>query len=157
MRQPKKHALAPLISLQKLSQNSNSIANLIQMANNRKTLDDTLNQCLPIHLKDQFKANSLNDCALVLTCSSAKVMTKFRFVQDEVLSHLNELLAPHKILSIQIKIRPNLQFKPELNDTKKPCRTISKKNAQVLLEEAEHTVDQNLKNILTNLAKHADQ
>ena len=157
MRQPKKHAFAPLLSLQKLSQKSVSIANLIQMANSRKTLDDTLNQCMPELFLGHFKVNSINDNTLILTCSSAKLMTRFRFAQDDVLSKLNLLIAPKKIQHIHIKVRPNIQFKPATNETKKPHRSISKKNAQILLEEAEHTVDQNLKNILTNLAKHADQ
>tara|TARA_R110001592_G_scaffold140266_5_gene361043 strand:+ start:6778 stop:7251 length:474 start_codon:yes stop_codon:yes gene_type:complete len=157
MRQPKNHALSPLLSLQKLSQKSKSIANLILMANSRQTFDDILNQCLPDPLRGHFKANSIDDNILVLTCTSAKVMTRFRFIQDDVLSKLNIFIAPKKILKIHIKVRPNIQFKPATKETKKPHRSISKKNAQILLEEAEHTVDQNLKNILTNLAKHADQ
>jgi hypothetical protein len=157
MRQPKQQALAPLLSLQKLSQRSNSIANLIQMAKNRQSLDDILNQCLPDLLKGQFKANGINESTLILTCTSAKLMTRFRFIQDDVLSKLNIFLKPNNIRTIQIKVRPNTQHKANMKDSKVFQRSISKKNAQILLEEAEHTVDQKLKNILTNLAKHADK
>ena len=151
MRQPKQKALAPLLSLQKLSRKSNSIASLIQLANSRQTLDDLLNQCLPDLLKGHFKVNSINEQTLILTCSSAKLMTRLRFIQDDILSKLSTLIAPNKVDMLQIKVRPNIQTKPE------QTRHISKKNAQILLEEAEHTEDQNLKNILTSLAKHADQ
>ena len=157
MRQPKNKALAPLISLQKLSQKSNSIASLIQMANNRQSLDNTFNQCLPEPLKGHFKANNIKDNTLILTCTSAKLMTRFRFIEDDALLKLNKIIAPKKILIVQIKVRPNIQYKPASTETKKSHRCISKKNAQILLEEAGHTADQNLKNILTNLAKHADQ
>jgi hypothetical protein len=157
MRQPKNNALAPLLSLQKLSQKSNSIASLIHMAHNRKSLDNSLNQCLPEPLKGHFKANSINDNTLILTCTSAKLMTRFRFIEDDSLFKLNNIITPEKILKVHIKVRPNIQFKPGSTKTKKLHRSISKKNAQILLEEAEHTVDQNLKNILTNLANHADQ
>ena len=84
-------------------------------------------------------------------------MTRFRFVQDDALSKLNILIAPKKIRHVHIKVRPNIQFKPGIKKTEELPRSISKKNAQILLEEAEHTVDLNLKNILTILAKHADK
>lgn len=157
MRQPKQKALAPLLSLQKLSQKSNSIASLIQLANSKQSLDDSLNQCLPDPLKGHFKANSIHEQILILTCSSAKLMTRFRFIQDDILAKLNSLITPNKVNTIQIKVRPNIQFKPEQIKTQTSVRHISKKNAQILLEEAEHTEDQNLKNILTNLAKHANK
>tara|TARA_R110001599_G_scaffold59056_2_gene163712 strand:- start:1690 stop:2163 length:474 start_codon:yes stop_codon:yes gene_type:complete len=157
MRQPKQKALAPLLSLQKLSRKSNSIASLIQLANSRQTLDDLLNQCLPDLLKGHFKVNSINEQTLILTCSSAKLMTRLRFIQDDILSKLSTLIAPNKVDMLQIKVRPNIQAKPEQTKPKAIPRHISKKNAQILLEEAEHTEDQNLKNILTSLAKHADQ
>jgi hypothetical protein len=157
MRQPKQKALAPLLSLQKISRKSNSLANLMQLANNRQTLDDLLNQCLPELLKSHFKANSINGQILTLTCSSAKLMTRFRFIQDEVLLKFNSLIAPNTVHTIQIKVRPNMQIKTETPQPKTIPRHISKKNAQILLEEAEHTEDQNLKNILTSLAKHAEQ
>ena len=157
MRQPKQHALAPLLNQQRLSQRSKSIANLVQMANSRQTLDNLLDQCLPDILKKQLKANNINESNLILTCNSAKLMTRFRLIQDDVLSKLNKLIAPNKILTVQIKVRPNIQINPDTTKTKGIQRSISKKNAQILLEEAEHTVDQNLKNILINLAKHADK
>lgn len=156
MRQPKNQALAPLISLQKLSQQSYSIANLIGLAKQRQSLDDKLNQCLPDLYKTHFKVNQVENSILFLTCDSAKLMTRFRMIQDQTISQLNTLISPQKITSIKIKIRPNSNF--DVRQTAKQFhRHISKKNAQILIEEAEHTVDQNLKNILTNLAKHAEE
>ncbi|MFV1871763.1 MAG: DciA family protein [Oleiphilus sp.] len=156
MRQPKKHALAPQISLQKLSQKSNSIANLIKLANSRVSLDDKLNQCLPDIYKHHFRVNSLSEGTLTLTCDSAKLMTRFRITQQDTISRLNKLISPQNIDTIKIKVRPASGFNTQKAHSETLTRNISKKNAQILLEEAEHTNDQSLKNILTNLAKHAD-
>lgn len=156
MRQPKQQALAPLLSIKKLSQKSYNITSLIQQAENRQSLDDLINQCLPELLLGHFKANHIQENTLTLTGNSAKLMTRFRFIQDEVLAKLNSLISPQEVLSIQIKVRPSSQLKPTHPSSNSPLRRISKKNAQILLEEAEHTTDQNLKKILTSLAKKAD-
>lgn len=157
MRQPKTHPLAPLISLNRLSQKSFSIANLLKLANNRQSLDTLLDQHLPELYVGHLKVNSFHDGKLVLTCSSAKLMTKFRFIQDQIIESLNTQLTPKKISSIQIKIRPNINTNTPKQKTETTQRSISKKNAQILLEEAEHTEDQNLRKILTILANHADK
>lgn len=84
-------------------------------------------------------------------------MTKFRLVQDQVIGNLNTLISPKKVSKIQIKIRPNINTNKKKAKLPPPQRSISKKNAQILLEEAEHTEDQDLRNILTKLANHANQ
>jgi len=157
MRQPKTSPLAPLISLNRLSQKSFSIANLLKLANNRQSLDTLLDQHLPEIYKGHLKVNSFHDGKLVLTCSSAKLMTRFRFVQDQIIESLNSEILSEKILSIQIKIRPNINSNAAKPKSEQTQRNISKKNAQILLEEAEHTEDQNLRKILTTLANHANE
>jgi len=157
MRQPKTSPLAPLISLNRLSQKSFSIANLLKLANNRQSLDTLLDRHLPELYKGHLKVNSFHDGKLVLTCSSAKLMTRFRFVQDQIIESLNSEILSEKILSIQIKIRPNINSNTTKPNPEQTQRNISKKNAQILLEEAEHTEDQNLRKILTTLANHANE
>ena len=142
MRQPKTSPLSPLISLNRLSQKSFSIANLLKLANNRQSLDTLLDRHLPELYKGHLKVNSFHDGKLVLTCSSAKLMTRFRFVQDQIIESLNSEILSEKILSIQIKIRPNINSNTTKPNPEQTQRNISKKNAQILLEEAEHTEDQ---------------
>lgn len=156
MRQPKNHAFAPLISVQKLSQKSSDLARLMALAGSRLSIDDLLNQCLPDFFKEQFKINNFENNTLVLTCNSAKLMTRFRFIEDEVMRSLNKKITPQHIQRIKIKIRPNAGHQPQKSS--KPthaARSISKKNAQILLQEAEHTEDKKLKDILISLAQHA--
>ena len=156
MRQPKNHAFAPLISLQKLSQKYSELTRLMTLAGSRLSIDELLNQCLPDFFKGQFRINSFEHNTLVLTCNSAKLMTRFRFIEDDVIRALNTKIAPQSIQQIKIKIRPNAEqqsSQPAKNSH--PPRSISKKNAQILLEEAEHTEDKKLKEILISLAKHA--
>jgi len=156
MRQPKNHALAPLISLQKLSQKSSDLARLMALAGSRLSIDELLNQCLPDFFKGQFRINNFEHNTLVLTCNSAKLMTRFRFIEDDVIRSLNTKIAPQRIEHIKIKIRPNADQQPrKLSDINHGERSISKKNAQILLEEAEHTEDKKLRDILISLAKHA--
>lgn len=156
MRQPKTQSLAPLISLERLSQKSFSIASLLKLANNHQSFDTLLDQCLPELFKGQFKINNVQNGKLILTCTSAKLMTKFRFIQDQVIDNLNAHIPHTKINTVQIKIRPNIGTNEKKSELA-PHRILSKKNAQILLEEAEHTEDQNLRKILTNLANNTNK
>lgn len=155
MHQPKQKSFAPIISLQNLSQRSNSLSTLLAQANARLSLDDIIEQCLPDKFKGHFKVNNLVTDTLVLTCHSAKLMTQFRFIESDVMDKVNRLISPKKIQTIKIKIRPNSLSTTETPNEKVTHRSISKKNAQILLQEAEHTEDKKLRNSLIKLATHA--
>jgi hypothetical protein len=157
MKQPKNHAFAPLISLQKLSQKSSDLSRLIKLAGSRLSIDELLNQCLPELFKGEFQINSFEQNTLVLTCSSAKLMTRFRFIEEDVINTLNASLAPQQVKHIKIKVRPRLGNPKEKGSVALKHRSLSKKNAQILLEEAEHTEDKKLREVLINLSKHAEQ
>ena len=157
MRQPKQKQFAPQISLQRLSSKSTNLQSLIRQAAQRRSLEDILNETLPAAFKEKFQLNSFSNGLLVLTCSSAAVMTKFRFSQDQFLSMLNAKIHPEKATHIRIKIRPAGSFqKKNAAKAMHQQKPLSKKNAQILLEEAEHTDDTKLKNILLQLAKRTD-
>ncbi len=157
MRQPKQQQFAPKISLKRLSTKSNNLQTLIKQAANRKSLEALFNETLPTSFKGKFQINSFDQGTLILTCTSAALMTKFRFSQDQVLSMLNAKIHPEKVAHLTIKVRPRGGHSKE--KAKKPIATakyLSKKNAQILLEEAEHTDDLKLKEILRQLARHSD-
>lgn len=157
MRQPKNQTFAPLISLQKLSQRP-ELAKLISQAGSRLSMDTLLNESLPEAFAGQFKINSFEQNTLVLTCNSAKLMTRFRFVEGEVIQSLNKKISPQRVQDIKIKIRPDTsQASSRSPRPVSQTKSLSKKNAQILREEAEHTEDKKLKEILINLSKHADQ
>ncbi len=125
----------------------------MSMASSRIPLEVTIKEALPEQFKDKLIFTQLHDDMLIFTCHSAKIMTQFRFFQDEVIASLNRTLSPRRIKTIKIKIRPNNLSTPRSKIEVK--RTLSKKNAQILLEEAEHTEDSELKDILITLAKHS--
>jgi len=110
--------------------------------------------------KNQFQVNAIEQQTLILTCHSASLMTRFRFKQQDIITQFNQKIRPKHIDNIKIKIRPKQRNTgPDTphsrNKTQTTQRTISKKNAQILNEEAEHTDDIKLKNILLRLAKHS--
>lgn len=157
MRQPKQRQFAPLISLKRLSAKSNNLQSLIKQASERKSIEDVLNETMPTPFKGKFQINSSTQGVLVLTCSSAALMTKFRFSQDKFLSMLNAKIHPEKITQIKIKVRPqSSSTKKTSENITSPSAHLSKKNAQLLLEEAEHTDDLKLKEVLLQLARHSD-
>jgi hypothetical protein len=159
MRQPKHQQLAPRISVKKLTARSHGISQLIKQAESRKSLTELFNDAIPEQFKNKFQINSLNDGVLVITCHSASLMTKLRFSQNKIIEQLNQKLAQSPVTSIKIKIRPKhhqstgLKSKTERNSGN---HNLSKKNAQILTEEAEHTDDIKLKNILLRLAQHSE-
>ena len=81
---------------------------------------------MPNLFKTHFKVCQIENSILFLTCDSAKLMTRFRMIQDQTISKLNDLISPQKIISIKIKIRPNGSVKNR-QVTKQFHRQISKK------------------------------
>jgi len=160
MRQPKHKALAPRLSLQRLTSRSHGLRILLQQASQHNSLTDLLNNSVPEMFKNQFQVNAIEQQTLILTCHSASLMTRFRFKQQDIITQFNQKIRPKHIDNIKIKIRPKQRNTgPDTphsrNKTQTTQRTISKKNAQILNEEAEHTDDIKLKNILLRLAKHS--
>jgi hypothetical protein len=157
MRQPKQQQFAPKISLKRLTAKSNNLQSLIKQASERKSLEDILNETLPAAFKGKFMLNSFSQGVLILTCPSAALMTKFRFSQDQFLAMLNAKIHPEKVTQIKVKVRPHhMQPQKSAKNTTQAQNRLSKKNAQILLEEAEHTDDLKLKEVLLQLAKHSD-
>lgn len=152
-RQPKHKSLANALSLEKLTSQSGDLENLIQKANQLQQFADIVNQCFPPLFKGKLQINGLNQGTLILTSPSAALATRFRMNQNEVLALLRQRMPRHPVHEIKIRIRPNKvrQEQPKA----KP--TLSKENALILKEEAGHTNDKRLRDVLTKLAMHADQ
>lgn len=156
MRQPKQRQLAPLISLKKLSNRSQTIRSLIKQAETRTSFEEVLDDVLPPVFKGKFQILSTEGGTLTLSCPSASLMTKFRFSLNTILNDLNTRISPRRISNIRIKIRPSTLGQNQKKKPKTKKHTISKKNAQILKEEAEHTDDEKLKDVLLRLAEHSE-
>lgn len=151
-RQPKIKQLAPLLNANKITRASVGLSTLLRQASQLQNLSETFNESVPDLFKNKFQVNCIQDNILILTCQSASLMTRLRFNKNTIIDHFNFRIKPNYITDLKIKIRPG-QF------TKAPTvttRTLSKKNAQILAEEAELTEDKKLKAILFQLANHAE-
>jgi hypothetical protein len=133
-RQPKIKQLAPLLNAKKITNASSELSSLLNRASKIQNLSEVFNESVP-----------------ALTCQSASLMTRLRFNKNTIIEHFNYRIRPNHITDLKIKIRPGQFKKPTPTFT----RTLSKKNAQILTEEAELTEDKKLKAILIQLANHA--
>jgi len=163
MRQPKHQPFAPKLSLQRLTTRSQGLRKLIQQAKEHSNVSDQFNSALPKMFQGQFQINSFEGHALILTCHSASLMTRFRLSQNDIIQQFNNIIRPNYVTDIKIKIRPknySQTASASKQNTELPeitQRNISKKNAQILNEEAEHTDDIKLREILLRLAKHSSK
>jgi hypothetical protein len=128
----------------------------MKQATAKQSLEELINETLPSTFKGQFKLNTFSQGVLIMTCASAALMTKFRFSQDQFLSMLNARIHPQHVKQIKIKIRPTGLSRNEKAQQANTQKKLSKKNAQILLEEAEHTDDLRLKEVLSKLAQHGE-
>ena len=150
-RQPKLKQLAQALKAQKITDRSSELSSLLRRASKLQTLSDAFNESVPTFFKNKFQVNSIQNKTLILTCHSASLMTRLQFNKSTIINQFNHQIKPDYITDLKIKIRPG-QFKTILPKTN---RTLSKKNAQILSEEAELTKDKKLKSILFQLAEHA--
>jgi len=150
-RQPKIKQLAPLLNTKKITKESSELSTLLSRASQLQSLSDAFNESVPPLFKNKFHVNCIQDNILILTCQSASLMTRLRFNKNTIIDQFNYRIKPSSIIDLKVKIRPG-QFKKQAPAI---TRTLSKKNAQILTEEAELTEDKKLKAILIRLANHA--
>ena len=151
-RQPKIKQLSPLLNAKRITRASSELSSLLNRASQLQTLSDAFNESVPALFKNKFQVNCIQNNKLLLTCQSASLMTRLRFNKNTILDQFNSRIKPNYVTDLNIKIRPG-QYKKATPVT---TRTLSKKNAQILTEEAELTEDKKLKAILIQLAKHAN-
>lgn len=148
--QPKQKPLAKLLSASNIPGRSRELGSLIKLAEQLQTLDSILNESVPALYKNQFQANGIKNRTLTITCHAASLATRLRVDKQTIIANMNDRLPHSLIQDIHIRIRP-ASFK---NNSGSAERTLSKENAQMLLEEAEQVDDKNLKEILVRLAQH---
>lgn len=149
----KNRRLSERLSLQQRSQHNRELAAMMNKALQLAQLDQVLGECLPLLFQGHIHLNELQGGTLSLTCHSAAMATRFRMQQDQILRNLRQRLPGSDIQRIEIKIRPA----PKTATLAPRNMSLSKENAQLLLEEAGRTSDKQLKAVLTRLAMHASQ
>jgi len=150
-RQPKHKQLVQVLNAKRITARSSELNTLLKRASNLQSFSDAFNESVPALFKNKFQVNGIQNNLLILTCQSASLMTRLRFNKNTIITQFNKQIKPNFITDLKVKIRPG-QYKKL---APKVHRTLSKKNAQILAEEAELTEDKKLKAILIQLAKHA--
>lgn len=149
--QPRKKKLSSVLDIGATTRQNDELSQLITFAERINGLDEMFQAALPEALQPFFKANTLQNGLLTVTCSSAAQATRFRLQQKMVIAALNSQ-GLRSVKTIKIKIRPVIkQTEP------KPIeRTLSQDNARILESEASQTEDQALKSVLLKLAARGE-
>ena len=106
---------------------------------------------VPDKLREGVRFVSYRDGELVLQTDNAARASQLRFRQQELMADLRHEEAFEFVWKLKIQVRPRRY------SLKKPASpmTLSKENARLLEEEAGHTKDKALREVLEKLASHA--
>ncbi|WP_372964923.1 DUF721 domain-containing protein [Marinobacter sp.] len=105
---------------------------------------------IPDDLVEGTRFVACQDGELVLSTDTASKATRLRFRQHEIMELLRENELFRFVWKIRIKVVP-ARFKARKKAEKVP---LSKENARLLSEEAGHTKDKALREVLEKLASH---
>ncbi len=134
-----------------LNSPTSGLGSLIERAQQVNRLQKMFTQSLPINLKDsgvEF-ACVINGVITVLV-PNALAANQIRMQQHEILKHLRQFPEFEFIYQIKPKVRPHA----ERQKRKRKVNPISKQNAELLLQEARHCGDEELRKVLESLATH---
>lgn len=123
---------------------------LFQVARERAEEEERVLGSLPAGLAEKCRYGGFSDGELTLIVPHAALATRLRYQQYEILQILRQDERFRNAWRIRTRIAP-----PHFHRKADPIkRTLSNKNAQLLEEEAGHTKDEGLRDILLKLARH---
>lgn len=130
---------------------SNQLRDLLAKARLHQQAEKYVLDAAPDNFKSGLRFVSYHEGELVLTTSTAIQASQLRFRQQELMARLRE----HEMFQYVWKVR--IKVSPARHSTRKPAApmVLSKENARLLKEEAGHTKDQALREVLEKLASHA--
>ena len=134
-----------------LNNSTTGLGSLIARAQQVGRLQKIFHQSLPSNLKDsgiEF-ASSVNGVISVIV-PNALTANQIRMTQHEILQHLRQFSEFEFIYQIKPKVRPQVERPRQ----KRRATPISKQNAELLLQEARHCGDEELRKVLESLATH---
>lgn len=137
------------VALDKPRRNS-QLYGLLTRAAEHETLEEAVLARLPAALAGRCRFVSYHDGDLTLSVTSSVQATQVRFHQKSILTGLREDERFRFAWRLQVKVIPNARRQRP----PRPKMKLSHENARLLEEEAGHTEDENLKQILQRLARH---
>ena len=126
------------------------VKDLVAKAELHRQAEEEVLAALPQDLVKGTRFVSCKDGELVLTAETAGKASQIRFRQHEIMEKLREQELFRFVWKVRIKVSPlRYRDKPEAKMT-----PLSKENARLLKEEAGHTKDKALREVLEKLASH---
>lgn len=105
---------------------------------------------LPENLRTGTRFVSYHDGELTLSTQTAAVATQLRYRQQEIMAALREEAPFQFVWKLKVKVAPP-RF---VHETRRTMTPLSNENARLLIEEAGHTKDKKLREVLEKLASH---
>lgn len=133
-----------------LTDRRSPLRQLIARSEHLAALQQQVYRLIPGELHSQVTVAGVTEHSLLLITHSGAWAARLRQLQGGILRDVQQQLPELQVRGIQIKVRP--QSRP-----RKPIRQanrLSQDNAELLLQEAEHTEHDGLKRILQRLASH---
>ncbi|MBB5322669.1 DUF721 domain-containing protein [Marinobacter oulmenensis] len=123
---------------------------LIERAELHSRAEQLVMSAIPDGLAPGTRFVSYREGELVLSTDNAGKATQLRFRQHEIMAALRQHEPFQYAWKVRIKVSP-----PRFRHTRKPEKApLSNENARLLKEEAGHTKDKALREVLEKLASH---
>lgn len=129
---------------------SPTLRELLARAEVHREAENQVLQAMPDNLAGKVRFVSVRDGDVTLSTESSTLASQLRLRQHEVMERLREYEGFRYVWRLQVKVVPP-RFRHQSRREKVP---LSNENARLLKEEAGHTKDKNLREVLEKLASH---
>ncbi|MDI9246256.1 DUF721 domain-containing protein [Marinobacter sp. CHS3-4] len=129
---------------------ASTLRELMAKADQHSLAEQQVIEALPPNLAKGSRFVSCKEGELVIAAESAAKASQIRFRQHEIMAAIRENELFRFVWKLKVKVvPPRYQDKPTAKIT-----PLSNENARLLKEEAGHTKDQQLREVLEKLASH---
>lgn len=129
---------------------TSKLRELMAKAQVHQSAEQTVMEALPKELAPGTRFVSCQEGELVLATDTASKATRLRFRQHEIMEALREHELFRFVWKLRVKVSP-ARYRARQKTEKTP---LTKENARLLKEEAGHTKDKALREVLEKLASH---
>lgn len=146
--------LKPSLDLSPVSpEQSRSLRDLLARAQHHARAEQAILAAVPEPLREGLRFVSYRQSELILMTHSAIQASQVRFRQREILQALagNDLFG--EVRKLRVRVAPARHRVKR----KRPAMVLSNENARLLKEEAGHTKDKALREVLEKLASHTSK
>jgi len=128
-----------------------TLQQLLARAEQHQAAEHAVLRALPPDLGKRVRFLSYQDGELVLSAETATLASQLRFRQHEIMERLRQEEAFRYVWKLRVRVLP-ARARRKARPVK---RELSRENARLLAEEARHTKDKALREVLEKLAGHA--